>query len=277
MVPAGCELFHSLNQRLDRPYPNAIATFHDLFVMTGEYSTPEFRVRFADQARRAAEHAVRIIAVSQFTADEITRVLGVPASRIRVIHHGVRVPARPPAPDSERRNMILHVGALQTRKNLARLVEAFEQTPSDWQLTLAGSQGFGSEAVLARINASPRRDDIELRGYVPEWELEQLYAQARVFAFPSLDEGFGMPVLDAMATGVPVLTSNGSALREVAGDAAVLVDPHQPASIAEGLLSLIESEERREYYRGKGLNRASEFSWDTAVKQTWELYRELLA
>jgi len=274
--PRRCALFHSLNQRLDSRFPRAVATFHDLFVITGQYSSPEFRARFTAQARQAAEHADLIIAVSRFTAEQVISLLAVERSRVRVIHHGVHLPAAPPPEDASRENVILHVGAIQTRKNLVRLVEAFEQTPSGWRLILAGSRGFGAEEFDARVAASPRRGDIELRGYVSAPELERLYARARVFAFPSLDEGFGMPVLDAMARGVPVLTSCNSALVEVAGEAALTVDPLQTESITDGLIRLTSDPELRQIYKAKGLLRASEFSWRKTVEATWSVYGELI-
>ena len=174
--------------------------------------------------------------------------------------------------------MVLHVGAIQKRKNLAALVEAFEQSPAGWELVLAGGlKGFGVEEILARIERSPRRADIRVTGYVDAAALERLYAEARVFAFPSLDEGFGMPVLDAMARGVPVITSNGSALAEVAEDAALQVDPGRVESIAEGLRVMMTDEAARAEYRRRGLERVRRrFSWDDAVRATWEVYRELL-
>ncbi len=121
----------------------------------------------------------------------------------------------------------MFVGALQRRKNILRLVEAFEQAAPGWRLVLAGSFGFGSEEILARIQASSRREDIQVLGYVPDSVLHNLYQRASLFAFPSLDEGFGMPLLDAMAHGVPILTSNASALPEVGGDAALTCGPHR--------------------------------------------------
>ena len=130
----------------------------------------------------------------------------------------------PPLP---RENVILNVGAIQKRKNIARLVAAFETVAPEWRLVLAGSDGYGAEEIRARIAASPARERIAVLGYVTPEELAGWYARASVFAFPSLDEGFGMPVLEAMAAGVPVVTSNRSALPEVAGDAALLVDPEE--------------------------------------------------
>ncbi len=286
--PRSLSLFHALNQRIDAGrFQRAVATFHDLFVMTGEYSTPGFRTRFAGQARAAADRADLIITVSQFTADQVQRLLHVEPGRIRVIPHGCGVPlpgapqllnrARQPAPgeDIAPEPVILFVGAIQKRKNVIGLVKAFERTGPEWRLILAGSYGYGSEEALAAIEASPRRRDIAVPGYVSREALEQLYRRASIFAFPSFDEGFGMPVLEAMSRGVPVLTSNGSALREVAGDAAWLVDPHDPDSMAEGLVRVTENSELRKELSAKGRARSREFSWEQAVESTWGVYREL--
>ncbi len=223
-TPPG-DLFHALNQRVDAKARRTVCTFHDLFVMTGEYSTSEFRARFTDQARRAAERSEVIIAVSQFTANQVRDLLGVAESRIRVVHHGVRMPSS--VDDSTRENLVLTVGAIQKRKNVARLVKAFESMPAGWRLTIAGSpDGFGAAEELRAVEESPRRADIEVPGYVSAGELESLYRRAKIFAFPSLAEGFGMPVLDAMAHGIAVVTSKSSRrCPEVAGDAALLVDP----------------------------------------------------
>ena len=270
------DLFHALNQRVDsqRSGPT-VATFHDLFVMSGNYSTPEFRARFSAQAIAAAQRSELIIAVSQFTANQIQHLLKVEPARIRVIHHGY-IPPRGARPTSGRERMILFVGALQRRKNVARLVEAFELAAAGWQLVLAGSFGFGSEEILARIHASRRRSDIQVLGYVSDSQLEDLYQRASIFAFPSLDEGFGMPLLDAMAHGVPVLTSNVSALPEVSGDAALLVDPMKVSSIASGLDQLMRDSTLGYELTQKGLLRCREFSWERAVAKTWNVYEELL-
>jgi len=275
--PRSADLFHGLNQRIDARYRRTVATFHDLFVMSGDYSTPDFRARFAAQARDAAERSDLIIAVSQFTAGQLQQLLKVDPARIRVIRHGVRPAPRTLSPSPvARERMILFVGAIQRRKNIVRLVEAFEGVAAGWKLVLAGSFGFGAEEALQRIERSPRRGDIEVPGYVPDRDLETLYQRASVFAFPSLDEGFGMPVLDAMACGVPVLTSNVSALPEVAGNAALLVDPADVQSLAEGLRKLTEDAALRSELARKGLQRSGEFSWEKAVNATWDVYRELL-
>ena len=267
------DLFHGLNQRLDRRYRRAVATFHDLFVLTGEYSTPEFRERFAEQARRAAERADLIIAVSASTADQVAGLLNVERARLRVIPHGVRVPAV--STEIAREPIILFVGAIQKRKNVERLVEAFERTPADWKLVLAGSLGYGADRILERIERSSRRADIRFTGYVSDEELESLYRRASLFAFPSLDEGFGIPVLEAMARGLPVLSSNCSAIPEVAGDAALLVDPQEAEAIAAGLNRLIRDGDLRAELSQRGRERSGNYTWERAVDATWRVYQEL--
>jgi O-antigen biosynthesis alpha-1,2-mannosyltransferase len=273
--PQSPDLFHGLNQRIDSTrYRRTVSTFHDLFVLTGEYSTPEFRRRFAEQARLAAARSDLIIAVSAFTAGQVRDLLKVEPGRIRVVHHGAHRPPRV-GPASSRERMILFVGAIQHRKNLVRLVEAFEQVAGGWKLVLAGSLGFGASEIQTRIAASSRRANIDVPGYITAERLEALYARASIFAFPSLDEGFGMPVLDAMARGVPVLTSNTSALPEISGDAALLVNPLDVESIAHGLGSLIENEHLRAELAAKGLAHSEGFIWERATKETWDVYREL--
>lgn len=271
-TPPG-DLFHALNQRLDIRPRRAVTTFHDLFVLTSEYSTPDFRARFAAQARRAAEWSDAIIAVSRFTADQIENLLNIPAARIRVVPHGVHLPAPSTTP---RENVLLFVGAIQKRKNVARLVKAFEKLPSDWRLILAGSaQGFGAEQELQAVDSSPRRASIHVLGYVTAPQLENLYNRASVFAFPSLDEGFGMPILEAMAHGVPVITANTSAMPEVAGNAALLIDPRDTESLAFALNRLASDPPLRADLVRRGLQRAAHFTWQSATGRTWSIYHEI--
>jgi glycosyltransferase involved in cell wall biosynthesis len=129
---------------------------------------------------------------------------------------------------------------------------------------------------LRAVEQSGRRTEITITGYMPAEGLESLYARASILAFPSLDEGFGFPVLEAMARGLPVLTSNRSALPEVAGDAALLVDPTNTEAIATALNRLIEDESLRQHLSRKGLERSTRYTWENAATQTWHVYTELL-
>jgi glycosyltransferase involved in cell wall biosynthesis len=271
--PRSADIFHGLNQRLPRlPLKRTVVTFHDLFVLSSEYSTPEFRARFAAQANEAAARADVIITVSEFTKSQVTALLGVDPRKVHVVHHGVRELALRTVP---REKIILSVGAIQKRKNTARLVEAFESVDQSWSLVLAGSAGFGFPEIRGRIESSRARERIQVTGYLSPAGLAALYSRASVFAFPSLDEGFGMPVLEAMAAGIPVITSNRSALPEVAGDAAVLVDPHDTAAMASGLGRLTRDEDWRAELVARGSARAKLFTWERAVRETWQVYRDL--
>lgn len=275
--PRSATIFHGLNQRLPAMrFRRTVVTFHDLFVLSGEYSTPEFRARLAAQARDAAARADLILAISEFTKSQLIGLLKVEPRRVRVVYHGCGGVASAAPRDCPREPVVLHVGAIQQRKNIARLVEAFESLPSDWKLVLAGSQGYGAQAILARIRNSPAADRIVLTGYVTAGQLADWYARASIFAFPSLDEGFGMPVLEAMTAGLPVITSNRSALPEVAGDAALLVDPENTEALREALARLATDEGLRAKLICSGRARTQLFSWEKAALETWEAYRSLL-
>jgi len=276
-------LFHGLNQRLpELRFRRQVATFHDLFVLSGDYSTREFRDRFAAQARGAAAAADLIVAVSAFTASQVEHYLDVPASRIRVIHHGI-VPR--PIPDLPREKIILCVGAIQRRKNQAALVRAFRAAPPDWTLVLAGSQGYDAEAVLREVANSPVAGRIRITGYVSDGDLANWYAKASIFAFPSLDEGFGMPALEAMAAGVPVIASNRASLPEIcrndacldpiSGYAALLVDPANDEDLANAIGLLAGDDDRRAALAAVGKTHASKFQWADAVRRTIDVYKEL--
>ncbi|HTM13035.1 MAG TPA: glycosyltransferase family 1 protein [Bryobacteraceae bacterium] len=277
------DLFHALNQRVDRRARRTVCTFHDLFVMTGEYSSPEFRARFTEQARQAAANSDAIIAVSQSTASQVEQLLGVEPSRIHVVPHGS--PHGSPqdasvstaAGAARRENLVLFVGVIQRRKNVGRLVKAFERLPAGWRLALAGaSQGYGAAEELRAVEESPRRADIDVLGHLTGEQLAALYARARIFAFPSLDEGFGMPILEAMAHGVPVVTSQSSAMPEVAGDAALLVDPLNIDQLAHALTRLAGDQELRDDLIARGRARVPRFTWDSAVAQTWAVYEKVM-
>jgi glycosyltransferase involved in cell wall biosynthesis len=275
-APFRCDLFHGLNQRLPgHRFRRTVCTFHDLFVMTSEYSTPDFRSRFTTQAREAAERADLIICVSEFTALQVESLLHVERSRLRVIHHGTRFVETPVS--VERQPWILHVGAVQTRKNLTRLIEAFETAaPAPWRLVLAGGEGFGAAQVRARAEASPARDRIEFTGWVDDRRLSELYARSFLLAFPSLDEGFGIPVLEAMACGLPVVASNGSSLPEVCGDAALLVNPADTEALSSAIRSIIECPALAVAMAARGRERARQRPWSAAASDTLRVYTELL-
>jgi glycosyltransferase involved in cell wall biosynthesis len=268
------DLFHGLNQRLPKKrFRRQIATFHDLFVLSGDYSSAEFRERFAVQARDAAAGADLIIAVSAFTGSQVESYLNVPAARIRVVHHGVLPRVIPELP---REKLVLSVGAIQRRKNQARLIRAFRAMPEDWTLVLAGSHGFEAEEAVREAAESAAASRIRITGYLTDDEIGKLYARAAIFAFPSLDEGFGMPVLEAMAAGVAVVAGNRSAVPEVCGNAAELIDPLSEYELASALIKLANNEQHRRDLIARGRQHAAGYRWERAVAETLAVYRELL-
>lgn len=271
-------LFHGLNQRLPRLRArHMVSTFHDLFVMTSEYSTLAFRERFTEQARDAAARSDVICCVSSFTAGQVEELLKIDRSRIRVIHHGARPPA--PAevlPVEAREPIVLFVGGIQKRKNTVGLIQAFGALPAPWRLVLVGDRGYGWEEAEMAIAESPARDRIQQTGYCDDATLRDLYRRASLLAFPSFDEGFGLPVLEAMGWGLPVLTSNRSSLPEVAGDAALLIDPCSPHQLRDALVHLTEQESSRRDLAARGLRHVQAFTWERAVTETYAVYRELL-
>lgn len=271
---------------LVRP-PRSIVTIHDL----GYLSFPRAHTR----ARWLELHlttlwntraASRIIAISHATKADLVRRYAVHPDKISVIHHGLS-PDFCPIPSQQQRAAIcarygiaaaggylLYVGTIQPRKNLVRLIDAFAQAASasptvrSLQLVIAGKTGWLSRQIEQRASDAGIAGQVHFPGYVADADLPALLSGALAFVFPSLYEGFGMPVLEAMACGTPVLTSSTSSLPEVAGDAALLVDPHDSRAIADGLRQLVEDGALRERLRERGLAHAARFTWDRAAQET---------
>ena len=197
-----------------------------------------------------------------------------PAGRIRVIHHGVL--PRPVHPEIPREKVILCVGALQKRKNQTALVRAFRAAPPDWTLVLAGSEGYEAQAVLREVADSPAHSRIHVTGYISDTEIGYWYAKARIFAFPSLDEGFGMPALEAMAAGIPVIAGDRSSLPEICGHAAMLVDPASDEELTHAVNLLANDDDLRMKLIAAGKAHAAKYRWEDAVEKTIAVYKELL-
>jgi len=218
----------------------------------------------------------RILTNSSFSAGEIQRCTGVPLERIGVIPLGVDLqrfqPAAPLDTRHANRPYLLHVGQAYPHKNLARLIQAFAVVAAsepDLQLVLAGKpHPSESPRLQALVHERGLGQRVQFRPYVPSEELPELMAGALAFVYPSLWEGFGLPVLEAMASGTPVLTSLGSGTEEAAGDAALLVDPWDPGALAAALRDLITQPRLRDDLRQRGLERVRAFSWERTAQTT---------
>ncbi|OPL19725.1 MAG: hypothetical protein AVO35_01760 [Candidatus Aegiribacteria sp. MLS_C] len=267
------------------PVPGVI-TVHDLSGVT-EPRLHSPRVALASRLLPLhLRRARRIIAVSEYTASEVRRLFPDTAGKIRVVHQGVSKGFRPVddprvlsdaaaeygLPD----RFMLFLGTLEPRKNLERLLESFGSVAGSipHHLVIAGGLGWKYRGLLRKIEDHPRRDRILLTGFVRDRDLPALLSLADFLVYPSLLEGFGLPVLEAMACGTPVLTSSVSSLPEVAGDAALLVDPLSVDAISSGLMRMAGDDGLRDSLSGRGPLRAAEFTWERTASLTLEVYRE---
>jgi glycosyltransferase involved in cell wall biosynthesis len=238
-----------------------VVTVHDLAVLRAPEAFPRWHRLYGRAGlRRVLGSADAVVAVSEFTKGEVVDLVGIPADRINVVPNGVDPIFRPATPSDtvSQGEYVLAVSTLEPRKNLARAVEA--ASLAGVELRVVGARGWGGVEVPGWV------------GEVPDAELAALYRGARCLLYPSLYEGFGVPVLEAMACGAPVVTSIGTAMEEIAGGAAVLVDPLDAQAIADGIEKAVQ---RREALVDLGLARASAFTWESSADAVERLWREL--
>jgi glycosyltransferase involved in cell wall biosynthesis len=240
--------------------------------------------------RLSVHRAHRVIAISNSTAQDLMRFFGVPAERISVVFPGVDERYKPIRDEARLtqlrhsrnlpRRFILFVGTLEPRKNLVTLLQAYQRfraSNRDYQLVLAGGKGWLYEPIFAAIEELGLQGDVIVPGFVPEDELPLWYSAADIFVYPSLYEGFGLPPLEAMACGTPVIVSNTSSLPEVVGEAGLLVAPRDPDEWASALLGLTRDSDLRADMASRGLARAQEFSWARMARETIQVYRDVLS
>jgi len=226
----------------------------------------------------------RIIAVSESAKKDILDFVPIDDQKISVIHHGVQERFAP-VKEEERlarirskyrlpEDFILYLGVIEPRKNLEGLVEAYigQNLAERINLVLAGGLGWDYSSLLVKITNCKVKEAIHMPGYIDEADLPALYSAARVFVYPSFYEGFGLPVLEAMACGTPVITSSVSSLPEVAGDAAILVDPNNVNALAATLQRVVTDRELREELSLRGLKRVKHFTWDETARKTLDVY-----
>lgn len=285
-------LIHAPNYILPPWAGPSVATLHDLSHLHYPQHHPRERIRYLERyLPPTLERADRLITVSEFVRREIHQYLGVPLSRIVTVYNGVDAAFRPRstpeiAPVLARYGLypgsyLLSVATLEPRKNLARLAQAHHHLPAGLRsakpLVLIGASGWLTEELEQHLTPLERTGQVRRLGYVAQEDLPLLYAGAFAFAYPSLYEGFGLPVLEAMTCGVPVLTSDRSSLPEVAGDAALLVNPDDVDAITAGLEKLLTDADWRSSAVEKGLQQARRFSWERCVEETVAVYRQASA
>ncbi len=255
-----------------------VLTIHDLhFLRHPERMSAEMRRDFPALVHRHAANAPAIVVSSAYTAADVQRTLGVPAARVHLCP-----PGAPPWAEAVRRDRatrapahILFVGTLEPRKNIGVLLDAYEQlrarTPGAPPLILAGGLPPTADGWRDRAARPPLAGHVHLPGYVSEARRRELFAAAHMLVLPSLDEGFGLPVLEAMACGVPVVVSSGGALPEVAGDAAAPIDASDVDGFADAMSWLLDPQAAGAA-AARGLARAASFSWDTSARRVHDAY-----
>ena len=279
-------LFHGTNFEL--PYWTTcptVLTIHDLSLLLYPETHEKHLVRRARvKLPRAARRANAIITPSETVKGEVCQRLGVKAEKVFAIPEAARA-AFYPMPPSESRavcrrlgvedEFIFFVGTLEPRKNLLTLVRAFERiTSSHVQLVIAGHRGWLSDDLMDYLRDNEVRERVLFTGHLPDEDLRALYSSCRLLVYPSLYEGFGLPLLEAMACGAPVVTSNVSGIVETVGDVARLITPTDVEDLARGISSLLNDASERAHRSAAGLQHAKKFSWERTARATWEIYQK---
>jgi glycosyltransferase involved in cell wall biosynthesis len=268
----------------------SVVTIHDcIHLMFPQYLPNRAAYAYARTAMwAAARRSDRILTVSEASKRDILQLFNVKPEKIVVVYNAIDEHfSAAPSEDHVRRireryqldhKFVLYVGNIKPHKNLVRLIEAFSQlrrSHDDLKLLIIGDEISKLPALRRAVHRHKLHKHVRFLGYLKDDTLTVLYRLASVFVFPSLYEGFGLPPLEAMASGTPVVTSNVSSLPEVTGDAAVLVDPYDVDSIANGMRRVLDDPQFAEELRLKGIKRAREFSWERSVEKTQRVYREV--
>lgn len=291
----GIDVFHGLDQAA-LPFflrrAKHIVTIHDVIpILFPRLFTVKHRLIVRAVLARVAQQADRVIVPSQAVRQDVLQHLRISADRVVIIPEGCEARFRPVTDRAHLSRIrtkyglpglyMLSLGTLEPRKNITALLHAFAHlrhtTPVDpaLRLVIAGPRGWRDHEIFATVQRLGLATAVLFPGFIEEEDLPALYSGAILFVFPSLYEGFGLPILEAMGCGVPVITSNLSALPEVAGDGALFVNPYDIEAIAAAMAELLGDEQRREHLRRKGLVRAQTFSWEETARKTFEIYRGL--
>jgi glycosyltransferase involved in cell wall biosynthesis len=283
----GVDVFHACKLLNPPRRAKLTATLHDLTCwLMPETHSPANVLADREFAERILKRSHGLIAVSEVTRQDAVRILDIPPEKISVIHHGIAdvffdVPPEHAGGVRSRyaleRPYLLFVGTIEPRKNLDTLLDAYQSLPpslrGEFDLVLAGPPGWAQAETMARLR--PPSPGVRYLGYVSEPDLPGLFGGAAVFVYPSLYEGFGFPVVQAMAAGTPVITSAVSALPEVSGGAAVLVDPRSQNALRDAIACLLTSPSRREALAALGRANARRFSWSECARQSLRFFEDV--
>ncbi len=287
-------LFHATDFTLPPTLPGTrtLLTVHDLsFVRAPETTTPVLKAYLDVVVPRSVSRATHVLADSQATKDDLIALYGTPPEKITVLLGGVNPEFAPVTDRAFRQSVrrrynlpdnpyIFSVGTVQPRKNYARLIEALAALGPEFEnvhLVIAGGRGWLDAPIYQAVEAYGLGKRVHFTGFVQDGDLPALYTEAVCLAYPSLYEGIGLPVLEAMACGIPVVTSNVSSMPEIAGDAALLVDPYNADELAVALRRLLSDASLRADLVARGRTQAAYFTWDRAAQQLSNVYRRMLS
>jgi glycosyltransferase involved in cell wall biosynthesis len=286
----GVDIIHSPSFNAPQEHQGGIVvTIHDLsFLLFPQFHTETNRLHCFNGTLKAAQYADRIIVTSHQAKQDLMSYFAVPEERLRVVY---AAPRRCCYPERNRdflrsrldrlemyHNFILCMGSFEPRESLKRLIEAYAMYAKNHSgrevLVIAGAKGWSNEDIAQEIAALGVQERVKFLGWISEDDRRVLYSTAKLCVYPSLYEGFGLPPLEAMACGAPVVTSNTSALREVVGNAAILIEPDNSAELCQAILRVLSHEGLRLEMRQRSLERATLFSWERAAKETLAVYEE---
>lgn len=256
---------------LKRP---AVVSVHDLTSITMPRAHKLRTIlSFNPLIGQSLARAVKIMSVSQFTADQVIRGFAIDPGKVEVVPNGVSEYFSP-APNVETGEPnILYAGSIEPRKGIGDLVDAWQRLPGRPRLILAGSRGWKSGELFRRINRWVETGEVVVAGFVDRERLRDLYRRATLFVYPSHFEGFGLPVLEAMACGTPVITTTGGAIPEAAGNAAATIEPGDVVGLSKAMKRILASEEVRRDMRARGLEHVKAFSWAQSARHASEIIR----
>lgn len=284
------DLYHSPNYNLNMlGKGKSLMTIHDLnFFTYRKYSISSARWHYAFKIKSYAHQVDAITVVSESTKREVLKYMEVPGEKVHVVYNGYS-PSFRPLEESENTqkvlekykiegDFILYVGTLEPRKNIEGLIRAYHQCKAkdDFLLVLAGGKGWKYKHIFRLVEELKLENRVVFTWYVPDSDLPVLYNQASLFVYPSFYEGFGIPPLEAMACGLPVIVSNTTSIPEVVGDAGVYVDPHDVEQISRSIDTVLSDEQLRKGMIGRGLERARLFSWEKTAREILRLYHQIV-
>jgi glycosyltransferase involved in cell wall biosynthesis len=292
LMKKGIDIFHGPASLIPfrKDHYRVVVTIHDLVAFLFPETIPlKYGAYMRYLLRHAVKRANRIISVSYHTRQDLIDILKVPSEKITVIHEAPSPIFRPYDPMEVKtflkerygiqKKYIYHLGNIEPRKNLIVLLEAFtrvcRELGPEVQLVVSGQKGWLIRSLSQFLKNYPNRDQVLFTGYVPVEELPFFMNGAELFVFPSLYEGFGLPVLEAMSCGTPVISSNRSSIPEIIGSAGILIDPTDTRELADRIIFLLGSRKERERLSLSGKEQAAGFSWEEAARRTLDVYRSV--